>query len=70
MAVNIPSSSTVNATPGNLNEDVVNARTIFPLLPIAEVDVHILSKHPSSPEANEELKKLRLALRICGYFQV
>lgn len=59
MAVNIL-SSTVNAPPGNY---------IFPaVLQLVKVDTSLLI-NPSSPEANEELKKLRFALSTTGYFQ-
>ncbi|KAL3532272.1 hypothetical protein ACH5RR_005793 [Cinchona calisaya] len=63
MAINIP-SSTVNSRPAN----EVDGTATFPLLQLVKIDVSLLI-NPSSPEGNEELNKLRIALAIYGCFQ-
>ncbi|KAL3520567.1 hypothetical protein ACH5RR_018716 [Cinchona calisaya] len=62
MAVNI-SSSTVNSPPA----EEVDGTATFPLLQSVKIDVSLLI-NPSSPEGNEELNKLRIALTIYGCY--
>ena len=59
--------STVNAPRENY---IHNPAAIFPLLQIPKVDLCVLNSEPSSPEATQELKILRFALTVCGFFQV
>lgn len=59
----------IDGPPGKyvLKDNLVTAASL-PELEITKIDIGLLSSY--SPEAEEELKKLRAALASSGYFQV
>ncbi|KAL2498862.1 2-oxoglutarate (2OG) and Fe(II)-dependent oxygenase superfamily protein [Abeliophyllum distichum] len=59
----------ISAPPENYiqKEGIGCSPSEFPYLDIPVLDLSLLNS--SSPEAEEELKRLRLAFSSCGYFQ-